>query len=236
MLLDEARLAARLNHPNVVQTNEVGRSTDQYYIAMEYLDGHSLDRDLAAQDRAPCASPRGLRSAILAEALAGLHYAHELMDYRRPAAQRGPPRHQPAQHLRHLRRAGEGRRLRHREVPRTRDVDTSTGVVKGKIRVHGAGAGASRRMVDRRADIFSMGLILWEMLAGRRLWRGPSDPQIISRLMRDILDLRSARPEVPVELARICAKALAHSPDQRYSTAAAFRAELDATRNAWKGR
>ncbi len=79
MFLDEARLASRLNHPNVVQTNEVGQVDSGYFIAMEYLDGQPLNRILHAGKTRP--APPGLCLQIVAEALAGLHYAHELTDY-----------------------------------------------------------------------------------------------------------------------------------------------------------
>ncbi|MEO5726527.1 MAG: serine/threonine-protein kinase, partial [Byssovorax sp.] len=79
MFLDEARLASRLNHPNVVQTNEVGEVDSGYFIAMEYLDGQPLNRILHAGKTRP--APPGLYLQIIAEALAGLHYAHELADY-----------------------------------------------------------------------------------------------------------------------------------------------------------
>src|SRR5690349_11607271 len=78
MFLDEARLAARLNHPNVVQTYECGQIDDQYYIVMEYLEGHSLDRICRKIDPS---RHRAVYLAILSDALAGLHYAHDLMDF-----------------------------------------------------------------------------------------------------------------------------------------------------------
>src|SRR5262245_31280682 len=78
MFLDEARLAARLNHPNVVQTHEIGQEDGRYFIAMEYLDGQPLNRILSrASDRLPLA----LHLRVLIDVLAGLHHAHELRDF-----------------------------------------------------------------------------------------------------------------------------------------------------------
>src|SRR5262245_60574502 len=85
MFLDEAKLAARLSHPNVVQTNEVGQEGDRYFIAMEYLDGQPLNRVLHRLGRGGPSGEPGISLAmhlkILSEALAGLHHAHELTDY-----------------------------------------------------------------------------------------------------------------------------------------------------------
>jgi serine/threonine-protein kinase len=80
MFLDEARLAARLNHPNVVQTHEVGQEGDIYFIAMEYLDGQSIDSVMRHHGAPTLFTPR-MWATIAAEALSGLHYAHELTDY-----------------------------------------------------------------------------------------------------------------------------------------------------------
>src|SRR5689334_22911004 len=77
MFLDEARLAARLNHPNVVQTNEVGESNGRYYIAMEYLEGQPLNKILKGKPQ----PSRDAYLTILSQALAGLHHAHELTDF-----------------------------------------------------------------------------------------------------------------------------------------------------------
>ena len=82
MFLDEARLAARLNHPNVVQTNEVGADDGRYFISMEYLEGQPLNRILSRMAQEQSAElTLGMRVRIVVEALAGLHHAHELCDY-----------------------------------------------------------------------------------------------------------------------------------------------------------
>jgi serine/threonine protein kinase len=81
MFLDEARLAARLNHPNVVVVNEVGEQEGRYFLAMEYLDGQPLQRVLARAAKRGEAFPRALWLRILCDALSGLHYAHELKEF-----------------------------------------------------------------------------------------------------------------------------------------------------------
>ncbi|WP_437967272.1 serine/threonine-protein kinase [Sorangium sp. So ce260] len=227
MLLDEARLAARLNHRNVVQTNEVGLADGEYFIAMEYLDGQPLSRVISRARE----QERPLRLAvslwILGEVLAGLHYAHELVDYD------GTPlnvvHRDISPHNIFITYDGQVKIVDFGiALAAHRVVETQAGTLKGKVAYMAPEQAFSHSsQIDRRADIFSAGVILWEMLTGRRLWRGLTDPQIISRLMRDIPDVRSARPDVPFELARICAHALAHAPDRRYSTAADLRAELE---------
>ncbi|WP_437599415.1 serine/threonine-protein kinase [Sorangium sp. So ce590] len=227
MLLDEARLAARLNHRNVVQTNEVGLADGEYFIAMEYLDGQPLSRVISRAREQERAIPLAVSLWILSEVLAGLHYAHELVDYD------GTPLHvvhrDVSPHNIFITYDGQVKIVDFGiALAAHRVVETQAGTLKGKVAYMAPEqAFAHSSQIDRRADLFSAGVILWEVLTGRRLWRGLTDPQIISRLMRDIPDVRSARPDVPFELARICAQALARSPSRRYSTAADLRAELD---------
>ncbi|WP_437812487.1 serine/threonine protein kinase [Sorangium sp. So ce1078] len=227
MLLDEARLAARLNHRNVVQTNEVGLADGEYFIAMEYLDGQPLSRVISRAREQERPLPLAVSLWILSEVLAGLHYAHELVDYD------GTPlnvvHRDISPHNIFITFDGQVKIVDFGiALAAHRVVETQAGTLKGKVAYMSPEQAFSHSsQIDRRADIFSAGVILWEMLTGRRLWRGLTDPQIISRLMRDIPDVRSARPDVPFELARICAHALAHSPDRRYSTAADLRAELE---------
>ncbi|WP_437675600.1 serine/threonine protein kinase [Sorangium sp. So ce131] len=227
MLLDEARLAARLNHRNVVQTNEVGLEDSEYFIAMEYLEGQPLSRVLSrARDQAR-PLPLAVSLWILGEVLAGLHYAHELVDYD------GTPLHvvhrDVSPHNIFITYDGQVKIVDFGiALAARRAVETQAGTLKGKVAYMAPEQAFSpSSQIDRRADIFSVGVILWELIASRRLWRGLTDPQIISHLMRDIPDVRTARPDVPPELARIAGQALAHARDKRYATAAALRADLD---------
>jgi serine/threonine protein kinase len=225
MFMDEARLAARLHHPNVVQTYEAAGVAGRYYIAMEYLDGQPLNRliaEYAKGEGLPLSA--GLR--ILCEALSGLHYAHELADY-------------------------DGRRLAvvHRDVtPHNLFVtydgevklvdfgiakaagsssETRIGMLKGKVG-YMAPEQARAEDVDRRTDIYGMGVILWELLARHRMWRGVPDVTILSRLAADqVPDLAADALDLPSELLRICARATAPRAEERYATAEEFRSELE---------
>lgn len=224
MFLDEARLAARLNHPNVVQTYECGQIDDQYYIVMEYLEGHSLDRICRKLDPS---RHRAVYLAILSDALAGLHYAHDLMDFN------GQPLHvvhrDISPHNIFVTYDGQAKVVDFGIAKwATRDADTSTGVVKGKIR-YMAPEQALATMVDRRADVFSMGLIFWELVVGERFWGDLSDVQILQRLtFGEIPKLRERWPAAPEALDRICSRALAMRPEDRYATAAQMREDVEA--------
>ncbi|RYE91772.1 MAG: serine/threonine protein kinase, partial [Myxococcales bacterium] len=231
MFLDEARLAARLNHPNVVQTNEVVEEGNRYFIAMEYLDGQPLDRILRraqkdAKEGLPTRLTLGHQLRVLCEVLEGLEYAHELVDF-----------------------DGSPLRVVHRDISphnifvtyegQTKVVDfgiakaancsaeTRTGVLKGKI-AYMAPEQARGDEVDRRADVFAVGLMLWEMLTGERAWRGLTDIQILSRLATgQIPPPSSSQHGIDPELERICVKASAYEAAHRYPTAAHMREDLE---------
>ncbi len=225
MFLDEARLSARLNHPNIVQTNEVGFDGQDYYIEMEYLDGQSLDaitRAAASKDGVP----RTLLLWILAQVLAGLHSAHELCDLQ------GAPLHvvhrDVSPHNVFVTYDGAVKVLDFGIAKATTSSsETRTGVVKGKA-TYMAPEQAARRPVDRRADVFAVGVMLWEALARRRMWSGLSDGEIFARLgTTEIEHPRSVRPDVPEALDAICMRALAADPAARFATAAELQVALE---------
>src|SRR5262245_17105669 len=169
MFSDEARLAARLNHPNVVQTYEVGYDAGRHFIAMEWLDGQPLHRLLKAA-WAYDALPLDVHLFILCEALRGLHYAHELQDFdgtRLEVVHRDvSPQNVFLTYEGQVKLVDFGVAKAH-----ARSTDTQVGVVKGKV-AYMAPEQALGCPVDRRADVFSVGVMLWEAVARRRLWRG----------------------------------------------------------------
>jgi serine/threonine-protein kinase len=226
MFLEEARLAARLTHPNIVQTNEVGSETHRHYMVMEFLDGRSLHRvarRLADRGGLPVAA----HLRIVAESLLGLHYAHELRDF-----------------------DGQQLGIVHRDVSplnvfvtfdgQTKVIDfgiakavdssleTQTGVLKGRV-AYMAPEQAWGAKVDRRADVYSAGVMLWEAAAGRRLWPGMSDVEILTRVLREGAPrLRTVCPEAPDDLQAICERAMAKQAGDRYETAAELLEDLEA--------
>ena len=228
MFLDEARLAARLNHPHVVQTYEVGEEGGRFVIVMEYLDGQPLSR-LRAAATPSGGIPLGMHLSIIADLLAGLHYAHELKGF-----------------------SGEPLGLVHRDVSpqnvfitydgqvkvldfgiakvATSSVETRTGQMKGKIQ-YMAPEQMSGDKVDRRADIFAAGVMLWEAVAGRRLWKGLPDVQIMHNVMSArIPPLKEAREGIDDDLVAVVEKAMAMEPADRFASAAEMETALNAVK------
>src|SRR5512133_824440 len=159
MFLDEARLAARLNHPNVVQTNEVDHDNKRYFIAMEYLEGQTLNRVFNRMGRDPKLLPLGHRLRLVADGLAGLHYAHELKDYDGKAL--GVVHRDFTPHNIFVTYNGVVKVVDFGIAKALNSSSqTQSGVLKGKVS-YMAPEQARGERVDRRADIFSVGMILW---------------------------------------------------------------------------
>lgn len=225
MFLNEARLAARLNHPNVVQTLEIGEASGRYFLAMEYLEGQPLHRILKSSE-ARTKLGLALRLHILVNALAGLHYAHELKGYDGAPLDIVHRDVSPA----NLFVTYEGHvKLMDFGIAKARDTssDTRVGVFRGKA-AYIAPEQARGEGVDRRADIYSAGVVLWELMTGRRLWSGLTQAETLKRVVSgDLVKPSSVSPRVSRELEQICMKALAFSKDERYSTASELAAELE---------
>ncbi len=234
MFLNEARIAARLNHPNIVQTNEVGEQDGEHFLAMEYLEGQSLylitrkalNAAAGRGDGRPQRVPLPFHVHVLAEACAGLHHAHDLVDFD------GTPldlvhRDCSPQNV-FVTYEGEVKVLDF-GIAKAADSSTvtRTGVLKGKVpymppeQLEGA-------PIDRRADVFAMGAMIWEAACGTRLWKGLNDLQIAHRLQRgDIPSPRTLDPNADPALEAICMKALAIRPDDRFQSAAELQAVLE---------
>jgi len=229
MFLDEARLAARLSHPNVVQTNEVGQdSANHYFIAMEYLDGQPYHRVLRkAQTHRHGKLSLELQIHVLLQVLDGLHYAHEVKDYD-GSALKIVHRDISPQNI-FITYSGEVKILDFgiaKAIGAT--VETRAGVYKGKLpymspeQMHG-------EYIDRRADLFSVGVMLWAAVVGHSLWHGVSNMEIARGLISGkIPSLLEAKPDAPADLVRICDRALAPQIEGRYPTALEFRRDLQA--------
>ncbi len=132
---------------------------------MEYLDGPPLHRIARRFAEAGATLPRRRALRVIAEALRGPALRARAPRLRRRAARHRAPRREPAEHLRHVRRPGEGRRLRHRQGGESR-VETETGVLKGSV-AYMAPEQAWVGDVDRRADVFAVGVMIWEAAAGQ---------------------------------------------------------------------
>ncbi len=228
MFLDEARLAARLNHPNVVHTYEVGDVDGSFYLAMEYLDGQPLHEVIrAARAQGQPLSP-ALAVRIVADALAGLHYAHELRDYD------GTPLHivhrDVSPHNVFVTYDGQVKLVDFgiAKAASRSASETQVGVLKGKAS-YMAPEQALGDPTDRRADVFAAGIILWELCVGQRLMQRDSTVTTIRRLLSERIQPPSELvPGFPAELDAIIMRALEREPDLRPATALEMRDALSA--------
>ncbi len=225
MFLEEARLSARLSHPNVVQTNEVGEFNGRYYIAMEYLEGQAYSRILhrLGRDRG---LPLGMSLRTLSDVLQGLHYAHELADF--DGSPLGVVHRDVTPHNVFITYDGQVKVVDFGIAKAMNSShETRTGMLKGKVG-YMAPEQARGERVGRRADIFSVGVMLWEAAVGKRLWKGLNEVQILHQLLSgEIPSPRSMRPDISLQLESIIMKAVAMDRDRRHSTALELQSELD---------
>jgi serine/threonine protein kinase len=223
MFVTEARLSSRLNHPNVVQVNDVFSDGGLPTLVMEYVEGQALSSILK---RAAAELPLELHLFILCEVLAGLQHAHDQRDY-----------------------DGSTLNLVHRDVSPQNVVvsydgqvkvldfgiakanglasHTRTGVIRGKLR-YMAPEQVRGEVMDRRVDVFAIGVMLWEALTKQRMWQGLQDREVMRRIAAGEIDRPSdVAPGCDPELERLCLKALAPSADDRFQSAAELRTELE---------
>jgi serine/threonine protein kinase len=225
MFLDEARVAARLTHPNIVQTNEVGSIDQRHFIVMEFLDGRTLHR-IVRRFLQRGGFPVNAHLRVIADVLLGLHYAHNLKDF--DGRSLGIVHRDVSPHNVFLTFDGQAKVLDF-GIAKAIDssLETKTGVLKGRV-AYMAPEQASGEKVDCRADVYAAGVMIWEAVARRRLWTGKTDVEILSQMLRaEPPRLRSALPDAPAELDELCARAMARSRDERYPTAAALHDDLE---------
>jgi phosphate transport system substrate-binding protein len=227
LLLDEARLAARMHHPNIVQTFEVTETDGEPYITMEFLDGQSISQVIRAARRAGIVIPQELALRVIGDILSALAYAHALADF-------------------------DGRPLQiiHRDISpqnvfwtydgEIKLVDfgvakfalgsnkTEVGFIKGKV-TYMAPEQARGEPLDRRADLFAVGVMMWELLTGRRLFKANSQAASLHKLMSEpIPEISELVPDLHPTIAAICNRALAREREMRYGDAATMRNDIEA--------
>ncbi len=226
MFMDEARLGARLEHPNVVHTLEHGAADGRHFLAMEFLEGQTLARILRRKIRAGEEVPVDFILYVAGEVLEGLHYAHELEDF-----------------------DGSPLGVVHRDITPANVMITYPGVVK--VLDFGVAKAATQMTetdpdvrkgkfaylapeqiegrVDRRSDLFSLGVILWEALAGRRLFYAPDPAQTIKKTLSAPIPRISivTRRKLPEGVDDLVQKALKRNAANRFQTAQEMRAEIE---------
>jgi serine/threonine-protein kinase len=234
MFLDEARLAAQLNHPNVVQTYEVGKEGDRHVMVMEYLEGQSLSAIVKRGDLVGEPMPLKLQLRVIMSVLEGLSYAHDLSAYD------GKPLH-----------------LVHRDISpqnvfvtydgqvkvldfgiakaASSSTHTQAGVIKGKL-AYMAPEQIVANAIDHRADLYSIGCMLWAAATGRKLWKDTPDVQVMRRVMQgDVPPPQSYNPGCDSELNHIVMKALAWQREERYQSAHELQQDIDAYCDRYTG-
>lgn len=223
MFRNEARIAARLKHPNVVEVYEVFDDLDQPVLVMEYLRGSSL-RDLV---KTTAGDPIPLRHLIevLKQSCRGLHHCHELRDFD------GTPmrfiHRDVSPHNIYVTFEGEVRLLDFGIAKvQGHDGGTQTGLLKGKIR-YMAPEQMMGEELDRRADIYAIGVCLWEAISGKDMWGNLTEGMILHKTVNGDLPALEATEECPAEILEITRKCLAVRREDRYETAEEIADDLE---------
>jgi len=221
MFLDEARLGARLTHANIVSVFDIGAADNTYFIVMEFIDGANLKSMIEGLRKQGRRFPMKEAIYICIEACRGLSYAHETL------GEDGEELHivhrdvSPPNIL--VSKRGEVKLTDFGLAKATTQLEkTDPGVVKGKFSYLSPEAGLGQP-VDARADIFALGIVLWEMLAGRRLFLGETDYQTVKLVQQaNIPSLVRLNPEVDEEFEGVLLKALTQDPADRYQSCRDF--------------
>ncbi len=227
MFLDECRIAALIHHPNVATVFDMGKIQGAYFMALEYVHGHDLREVLAAAKRLPDSMPWAYAVRIVADAAAGLHAAHEL---KKPGGTALGVVHRDVSHQNILVSYDGIAKVVDFGVAYARERISSTGVktLKGKI-AYMSPEQSEQRPLDRRSDVFSLGVVLFEAVCLRRLFKSPSEVETILKVREArVPSPRTLRPDIPERLERIIFRALAKDPDERYQSAAQLQGALEA--------
>ncbi len=224
MFVQEAKLAVQLSHPNIAQTFDLGEVDGSYFIAMEYVDGHSVEALLQRCTETGRPLPQDAICYILCEVAEALHYAHFAEDS-----------------------VGQPLGIIHRDVSpqnillsfggdvkvidfglakaANRVSETKEGVVKGKL-AYLSPEQAHGKPIDRRTDIFALGICAWEMLSGKRAFKRDNDRETVLAVRAGRLERLAEHTKIPAALDLVVMRALAKNRDKRYRTAREMRENL----------
>ncbi len=225
MFLDEARITAMIQHPNVATVHEMGKEDDTYYLAIEYIHGQNLRDVLRSAVRNQGIWHWSHAVQIAAKAAAGLHAAHELI------GNDGTPMevvHRDVSPQNLLVSYGGDVKVIDFGIAYAAErlTSTRTGTVKGKA-AYMSPEHVGGDPMDRRSDIFSLGTVLYEAVTMRRLFRADNEAATLLRVRDCVIPPpRQSNPDLPVELEKVLMKALEANPDDRYATAGEFSEAL----------
>ncbi len=225
MFIDEARLAARIEHPNIVRTYEFGEVNGQYFTAMEYLPGEDLFKTLNNLSVSRQLMPLHIATGIGVQLCNGLHFAHQFTDIAGKPLALVHRDINPANII--ITYGGEVKIIDFGVAKTNANVQTLNGVIKGKV-AYMPPEQVLGREVDQRADIFSAGVVLWEILTGRPLFlRGNEAATLYAIMNAPISPPSKLRSDVPPELDKIVMRALSRTSGDRYETAEEMASALD---------
>ncbi len=226
MFIDEAKVLATIQHPNLVILHDIVEQSNNYAIVMEYLQGVDCRQILKHHKRKKQGIDVEVATNIIAQACAGLHHAHQATTF-----------------------DGTPLNLVHRDIsPHNMMVtfngyvkvldfgiaksemgteETKTGLLKGKLHYFSPEQCNPDLKIDHRTDVFALGIVFYELLTGERPFKGQNELQVIQSIMfSEVASPKTLRPEIPDAIANIALKALAHEPDQRFQSCDAFRSAL----------
>lgn len=215
MFIAEARLASRLNHANVVQIFDFGKHEETYYLAMEFVHGASLWelRKRCREFGVPL--PPTLAAEIGAQVARGLQYAHALSE----GGQRMGVVHRDVTPHNVLLSFDGAVKLTDFGIAKATTSQTAPGMLKGKFAYMSPEQARGER-VDARTDVFALGIVLWELLTGGRLFDGDSDVAVLRAVQESFIAPPSRlNPDVASDLSDIVMKALARRPEERFQSA-----------------
>src|SRR5713226_897970 len=226
MFLNEAKLAAQLNHPNIIQIHDLGKVGDSYFIAMEYLFGRDMRRVIPKAEQQGIAFPIVYACKIASQVLEGLYYAHQKADLQ------GQPlgivhRDVTPENI-FVSFDGGVKVLDFGIAKAANQVEmTRAGEIKGKLS-YMSPEQCMGKPLDHRSDIFSLGVVLYEWVTGFKLFTGESDVAVL----KSITDGKIYKPsyfkaDVPEQIEQILMRALEKDPEQRYQTAWEMQYDLD---------
>jgi len=227
MFIDEAKLAAQLSHPNIVQIYDLGKASGFYYIAMEYVDGRDLRSVLRKVRDYKLPMPEALAATVIMKIASALDYAHR-------------------------KRAVDDKELKlvHRDISpqnilisyegavklvdfgiakaATKSTQTQSGALKGKL-LYMSPEQALGEPLDGRSDIYSLGLVLTELLTGERCFQADSELGVLEKVrLGKVADIRTINPGISVEMGAILGRILQKDLDQRYASARLLERDLKA--------